>query len=209
MEPSIQSRRATPEIRNVLSGSMSRSHSPRQSACRENEIHTLYIYIYIRGAHWKVLREIRRGERPLYKLKYMCLLGEDIGRYQRQPHWSKGQNTISYFVPARGHDNCAELRRLDYTGECLLWWRPARIPFGKGEQIRRRWAQVIGAARLKQTRTEAGIRCSYVTSLEGETDIFRILLELQQRERETSGFSIMFRIRGNQVYIAQNTLMKK
>lgn len=38
------------------------------------------------------------------------------------------------------------------------------MPFGKGEQIRRRWAQVIGAARLKRTRTEVGIRCSYVTS---------------------------------------------
>lgn len=30
------------------------------------------------------------------------------------------------------------------------------MPFGKGEQIRRRWAQVIGAAMLKRTRTEAG-----------------------------------------------------
>lgn len=76
-------------------------------------------------------------------------LQKDGGRYQRAPHWSKGQNTISYFVPARGHDNCAELRRLDYTGESAFFdGGAARMPFGKGEQIRRRWAQVIGAAGL-------------------------------------------------------------
>lgn len=70
------------------------------------------------------------------------------------------------------------------------------MPFGKGEQIRRRWAQVIGAARLKRTRTEAGIRCSYVTLREGERWHFSYLLEFvvetdrerEKKERERESF---------------------
>lgn len=87
----------------------------------------------------------------------------------------------------------------------------ARMPFGKGEQIRRRWAQVIGAARLKRMRTEAGIRCSYVTSRDRERAFFvsswiRTKKSEKKKERKRAPF-LVARIGRNEV--ARNTLMKE
>lgn len=55
--------------------------------------------IYVYAVHI----ERRREEKPLCISLNTCVCsGKDVGRYQRLPHWSKGRNTISYFVPARG-----------------------------------------------------------------------------------------------------------